>query len=202
MPCYIFAPSNIETAKIAQALSYGAEYISVDGTYDEANRIAAQIGDRKGVGVVNINMRSYYVEGSKTLGYEVAEQLGWKSPDNCIVPAASGELFTKIWKGLKEFSDVGLIEEPHTRMFLAQAAGCSPIVSASKSGDKVVNPVVPETLAKSLAIGNPASGPFALETILETDGGAVATPEEEIVTGIELLAETEGIFTCRAIYCW
>ena len=104
-------------------------------------------------------------------------------------------MFTKIWKGLKEFSDVGLIEEPHTRMFLAQAAGCSPIVSASKSGDKVVNPVVPETLAKSLAIGNPASGPFALETILETDGGAVATPEEEIVTGIELLAETEGIFT-------
>ena len=195
MKTIVFFPENLEQSKQVSASIYGPIMVAVDGNYDQVNRLGSELADNRNWAFVNINMRPFYAEGSKTLGYEVAEQLGWKSPDNCIVPAASGELFTKIWKGLKEFSDVGLIEEPHTRMFLAQAAGCSPIVSASKSGDKVVNPVVPETLAKSLAIGNPASGPFALETILETDGGAVATPEEEIVTGIELLAETEGIFT-------
>ena len=181
MKTIVFFPENLEQSKQVSASIYGPIMVAVDGNYDQVNRLGSELADNRNWAFVNINMRPFYAEGSKTLGYEVAEQLGWKSPDNCIVPAASGELFTKIWKGLKEFSDVGLIEEPHTRMFLAQAAGCSPIVSASKSGDKVVNPVVPETLAKSL---NP---------VWHIHKGS--PPEEEIVTGIELLAETEGIFT-------
>jgi threonine synthase len=195
MKTIVFFPENLEQSKQISASIYGPVMVAVDGNYDQVNRLGSELADNRNWAFVNINMRPFYAEGSKTLGYEVAEQLGWRSPDNCIVPAASGELYTKIWKGLKEFSDVGLIDKPNTRMFLAQAEGCSPIVSAYKSGDKLVNPVIPDTLAKSLAIGNPASGPFALETIIETNGGAVATPEEEIVTGIELLAETEGIFT-------
>ncbi len=140
-------------------------------------------------------MRPYYAEGSKTLGYEVAEQLGWRSPDNCVVPAASGELHTKIWKGLTEFADVGLIDGAKTRMHLAQAQGCAPIVEAFELGSKVVRPVKPDTIVKSLAIGDPAAGAYALQTLAECDGAAVAAPEDEVVEGIQLLAETEGIFT-------
>ena len=139
MPCYIFAPSDIETAKIAQALSYGAEYISVDGTYDEANRIAAQIGDRKGVGVVNINMRSYYVEGSKTLAYEVAEQLDWNVPNHLIVPTGSGAMLNAICKGFEELQSVSLLDDLSSmHMHCAQPQGCAPIVDAfDKKVDKV-----------------------------------------------------------------
>ena len=140
-------------------------------------------------------MRPFYAEGSKTLGYEVAEQLGWKAPHHCVVPAASGELHTKIWKGLQEMRDIGLIDDLKTRMHLTQAEGCSPIVDAFQSGAGAVQPVIPNTIAKSLAIGNPAAGIFSLEVLEETNGTAVACLEEEVAEGIKLLAETEGLFT-------
>ena len=197
MPCYIFAPSNIETAKIAQALSYGAEYISVDGTYDEANRIAAQIGDRKGVGVVNINMRSYYVEGSKTLAYEVAEQLDWNVPNHLIVPTGSGAMLNAICKGFEELQTVSLLDNLSSmHMHCAQPHGCAPIVDAFKKNSNKVIPVEqPETVAKSLAIGDPGDGRYVLKRLQQYNGVAEETNDEEILNAILLLAKTEGIFT-------
>ena len=197
MPCYIFAPSDIETAKIAQALSYGAEYISVDGTYDEANRIAAQIGDRKGVGIVNINMRSYYVEGSKTLGYEVAEQLDWNTPNHLIVPTGSGAMLNAICKGFEELQTVSLLDDLSSmHMHCAQPHGCAPIVDAfKKNSDKVIPVEQPETVAKSLAIGDPGDGRYVLKRLKQYDGFAEETNDKEILDAILLLAKTEGIFT-------
>ena len=195
MKTMVFYPAYLEKGKIIGAAIYGPTLVAVDGTYDEANRFCSELADNHRWAFVNINMRPYYAEGSKTLGYEVAEQLGWKAPDHCVVPAASGELHTKIWKGLQEFGDVGLIDRAKTRMHLAQAEGCSPIVEAYELNSTQVRPVKPNTIAKSLAIGNPASGPYALRTLAETEGTAVAALEEEVVTGIKLLAETEGIFT-------
>ena len=197
MPCYIFAPSNIETAKIAQALSYGAEYISVDGTYDEANRIAAQIGDRKNVGVVNINMRSYYVEGSKTLAYEVAEQLDWNVPNHLIVPTGSGAMLNAICKGFEELQTVSLLDDLSSmHMHCAQPHGCAPIVDAFKKNvDKVIPVEQPETVAKSLAIGDPGDGRYVLKRLKQYNGIAEETNDKEILEAILLLAKTEGIFT-------
>ena len=195
MKTMVFYPAYLEKGKIIGAAIYGPTLVAVDGTYDEANRFCSELADNHRWAFVNINMRPYYAEGSKTLGYEVAEQLGWKAPDHCVVPAASGELHTKIWKGLQEFGDVGLIDRAKTRMHLAQAEGCSPIVEAYELNSTQVRPVKPNTIAKSLAIGNPASGPYALRTLAETEGTAVAALEEEVVKGIKLLAETEGIFT-------
>jgi threonine synthase len=195
MKTVVFFPAYLEKGKIIGASIYGPTLVAVDGTYDQANRFCSELADNNRWAFVNINMRPYYAEGSKTLGYEVAEQLGWRAPDHCVVPAASGELHTKIWKGLQEFKDVGLIDRADTKMHLAQAEGCSPIVEAFKLGSKQVRPVRPDTLAKSLAIGNPASGPYALQTLEDTEGTGVAAPEDEIVEGIRLLAETEGIFT-------
>jgi len=196
-PCYIFAPSDIEHAKIAQALSYGSEYISVDGTYDDANRIAAQIGDSKGVGVVNINMRSYYVEGSKTLAYEVAEQLGWKVPDQLVVPTGSGAMLNAICKGFEELESVSLIDKVSTmHMNCAQPRGCAPIVDAFKNNTSDVTPVEnPDTVAKSLAIGDPGDGRYVLKRLKQYNGIAEETSNKEILDAILLLAKTEGIFT-------
>ena len=196
-PCYIFAPSDIEHAKIAQALSYGCEYISVDGTYDDSNRIAAQIGDSKGVGVVNINMRSYYVEGSKTLAYEVAEQLGWKVPDQLVVPTGSGAMLNAICKGFEELESVSLIDKVSTmHMNCAQPRGCSPIVDAFKKNITDVTPVEnPDTVAKSLAIGDPGDGRYVLKRLKQYNGIAEETNNKEILDAILLLAKTEGIFT-------
>ena len=195
MKTMVFFPAYLEKAKIVGAAVYGPTLVAVDGTYDQANRFCSELADNNRWAFVNINMRPFYAEGSKTLGHEVAEQLGWRAPDHCVVPAASGELHTKIWKGLQEMADVGLIDGVKTRMHLAQAEGCSPIVEAFELGTKQVRPVRPDTIAKSLAIGNPASGPFALQVLEETGGAAVAAPEEEIAEGIILLAQTEGIFT-------
>jgi len=196
-PCYIFAPSDIEHAKIAQALSYGSEYISVDGTYDDANRIAAQIGDSKGVGIVNINMRSYYVEGSKTLAYEVAEQLGWKVPDQLVVPTGSGAMLNAICKGFEELESVSLIDKISTmHMNCAQPHGCAPIVNAFKNNTSDVTPVEnPDTVAKSLAIGDPGDGRYVLKRLKQYNGIAEETNNNEILDAILLLAKTEGIFT-------
>jgi len=196
-PCYIFAPSDIEHAKIAQALSYGANYIAVDGTYDDANRIAAQIGDSKGVGVVNINMRSYYVEGSKTLAYEVAEQLDWKVPDQLIVPTGSGAMLNAICKGFEELETVSLIDKVSSmHMNCAQPRGCAPIVSAFKNNSDDVIPVEnPDTVAKSLAIGDPGDGRYVLKRLKQYNGIAQESNNKETLDAILLLAKTEGIFT-------
>jgi len=197
LPCYIFAPSDIEHAKIAQSLSYGANYIAVDGTYDDANRIAAQIGDSKGVGIVNINMRSYYVEGSKTLAYEVAEQLDWKVPDQLIVPTGSGAMLNAICKGFEELETVSLVNNVSgMHMNCAQAHGCAPIVDAFKNNSDDVIPVEePDTVAKSLAIGDPGDGRYVLKRLKQYNGIAQESNNKEILDAILLLAKTEGIFT-------
>ena len=195
METMVFYPAYLEQGKILGAAVYGPTMVAVEGTYDQANRFCSELADNHRWAFVNINMRPFYAEGSKTLGYEVAEQLGWKAPDHCVVPGASGELHTKIWKGLQEFADVGLIEKPSTRMHLAQAEGCSPIVAAYLQGSNQVIPVKPDTIAKSLAIGNPAAGPYSLEVLKETEGIGIAAYENTIIDGIRLLAETEGIFT-------
>jgi len=196
-PCYIFAPSDIENAKIAQALSYGANYISVDGTYDDANRIAAQIGDSKGIGIVNINMRSYYVEGSKTLAYEVAEQLDWQVPDQLIVPTGSGAMLNAICKGFEELETVSLIQKvSEMHMNCAQAHGCAPIVDAFNNNNTDVVPVEnPDTVAKSLAIGDPGDGRYVLQRLKQYNGIAQESNNKETLDAILLLAKTEGIFT-------
>ena len=191
----VFFPSDLEQGKILGAAIYGATLVAVDGTYDEVNRLCSELADNHRWAFVNVNMRPYYSEGSKTLGYEVAEQLGWRAPDRCIVPAASGSLFTKIWKGLNELKDLGLLDSVDTFMDLAQPDGCSPIVEAFDQDTYHVKPVKPETIAKSLAIGNPADGFYALKTIAETKGNAVRVPEPEVAECMKLLAETEGIFT-------
>ena len=195
MRAFVFIPADLESGKILGAAVYGPTLIAVDGSYDDVNRLCSELSDNYNWAFVNINMRPYYAEGSKTLGYEVAEQLGWRAPDNCIVPVASGSLLTKIWKGLNEFSDLGLIGSAPTRMFAAQAAGCSPVVNAFEANDFAIRPVKPDTIAKSLAIGNPADGYYALKVIDESKGYAYAVPEEEVAEGIKLLAQTEGIFT-------
>ena len=197
LPCYIFAPSDIEHAKIAQSLSYGAEYISVDGTYDDANRIAAQVGDSKGIGIVNINMRSYYVEGSKTLAYEVAEQLDWKVPDQLVVPTGSGAMLNAICKGFEELETVSLVNGTSSmHMNCAQPHGCAPIVDAFKNNSNDVIPVEnPDTVAKSLAIGDPGDGRYVLKRLKQFNGIAEESNNKEILDAILLLAKTEGIFT-------
>jgi threonine synthase len=196
-PCYVFAPSDIEHAKIAQALAYGSKFIAVDGTYDDANRIAAQIGDSKGIGIVNINMRSYYVEGSKTLAYEVAEQLGWTVPDQLIVPVGSGAMLNAICKGFEELQSVSLLSNvSNMHMIAAQPHGCAPVVDAFKRGDSEVIPVEnPDTIAKSLAIGDPGDGRYVLKRLKQYNGFAEESNNSEILDAILLLARTEGIFT-------
>ena len=196
MRAVVFIPSDLEHGKVIGAAIYAPIVVAVKGSYDEVNRLCSEVADNYPWAFVNINMRPYYAEGSKTLGYEVAEQLGWRFPDHTVVPSASGALFTKIWKGFNELASLGLVDEPvHTRMHLTQAEGCSPIVDGFKSEDDVIKPVKPDTVAKSLAIGNPADGIYALRTLRESGGSAYAVPEEDVVEGMKLLAETEGIFT-------
>src|SRR5690242_775693 len=197
LPCYIFAPTDIENIKIAQALSYGAEYVAVDGTYDDANRVAAVVGDSKGIGVVNINMRPYYVEGSKTLAYEVAEQLNWQVPDNLIIPVGSGAMLNAICKGFEELCEIGLLDDiSRLKITAAQPHGCSPIVDAFKRrSDEVIPIEKPETIAKSLAIGDPGDGRYVLKRLQQYRGSAEEATDEEIIDGIMMLAKTEGIFT-------
>lgn len=196
IPCYIFVPSDIEPTKIVQALAYGAQVVAVKGTYDDANRLLTQAADIYQIGVVNVNIRPYYVEGSKTLGFEVAEQLGWRAPDHAIVPTASGALLCAISKGLEELVEVGLLNEVETKITAAQGAGCAPIVDAFKSGEDVITPVEkPSTIAKSLAIGDPGDGVYALRKIRGSGGYAEDPSDQEIIDGIRLLAKTEGVFT-------
>ena len=197
LPCYIFAPSDIEHVKIAQALSYGAEFVAVEGTYDDANRIASIIGDSKGYGIVNINMRPYYVEGSKTLAYEVAEQLDWQVPDRLVIPVGSGAMLNAICKGFEELHALGLVDSvKHLKVVAAQPHGCAPIVDAFKRNSDEVIPVErPDTIAKSLAIGDPGDGLYVLKRLKQYDGIAEEVSDGEIADSIMMLAQTEGIFT-------
>jgi threonine synthase len=197
LSCYIFAPSDIEHVKIAQALSYGAEFVAVEGTYDDANRIASIIGDSKGYGIVNINMRPYYVEGSRTLAYEVAEQLGWQVPDRLVIPVGSGAMLNAICKGFEELHALGLIDSvKNLKVVAAQPHGCAPVVDAFKRNSDEVIPVErPDTIAKSLAIGDPGDGLYVLKRLKQYNGTAEEVNDEEITDGIMMLAQTEGIFT-------
>ncbi len=194
LPAYVFVPADLEPAKIAGAAIYGATIIAVNGNYDHANRLATEAADAYGWGFVNINLRPYYAEGSKTLAFEVAEQLGWRAPDRVIVPIASGALFTKIWKGFNEFAEVGLIAPRFPKMIGVQADGCAPVATAWRENTREVRAVKPNSLAKSLAIGNPADGRYAIDTARVSGGAIISVREESIAAGMELLARTEGIF--------
>ncbi len=194
MKACVFIPADLEQGKILGAAIYAPLLVAVDGNYDEVNRLCSEVADEFGWAFVNINIRPYYSEGSKTLAYEVAEQLGWRAPDHVIVPIASGSMFTKIWKGYNELAKVGLIDGVPTVMNGAQALGCSPIVTAFNDGHTHAKPVRPNTIAKSLAIGNPADAVYVLRILRETGGSADVATDEEVVNGIKLLAATEGIF--------
>lgn len=192
---FVFIPADLEIAKIVTTAVYGGNLVAVKGNYDDVNRLCSEIAQNLDWAFVNVNIRPFYSEGSKTLAFEISEQLGWRAPDHVVVPVASGSLLTKIRKGLNEFHAVGLIEEPATSLHAAQAAGCNPVVAAFRAGVEHVRPMKPETIAKSLAIGNPADGYYALKAVRETGGSAEDVTDHEIVEGIGLLASTEGIFT-------
>jgi threonine synthase len=195
LDCCVFIPSDLESGKVLGTLIYNPILMAVHGNYDQVNRLCSEVANSHGWGFVNINLRPYYSEGSKTLGYEVAEQLGWELPDHIVAPLASGSLFTKIYKGFKEFVEVGLVEAKDVRFSGAQAEGCSPISKAYKEGRDFITPVKPDTIAKSIAIGNPADGIYAVEIANKTNGNIEDVNDAEIIEGIKLLAETEGIFT-------
>ena len=196
LEAWIFVPEDLEPAKISASVVYGARVVRVRGTYDDVNRLCSQVADRFGWGVVNVNLRSYYGEGSKTVAFEIAEQLGWRLPTAVVAPMAGGSLVTKLAKGFREFLAAGLVGGPAPRLFGAQAEGCAPIVRALRPGEEIViRPEVPKTIARSLAIGNPADGLSAARAIRESGGAGIAVPDEAIREGIAGLAETAGVFT-------
>lgn len=191
---FVFIPYDLEHTKIMGSLIYGANVVGIHGTYDEVNRLCSEIAGKYNWAFVNINMRPYYAEGSKSMGYEIAEQLGWKTPQHVVVPMASGSLLTKIDKSFTELQKIGLLKENNAKIYGAQATGCSPISTAVKNGWDFFKPVKPSTIAKSLAIGNPADGFYAAKSMAKTGGWSEDVSDEEIVSAIRLLAETEGIF--------
>jgi len=198
METYVFIPSDLEEQKVLATGVYGTKLVAVNGNYDDVNRLCTELSAERDWAFVNVNLRPYYAEGSKTLAFEIAEQLGFELPDRCVVPIASGSLFTKIGKGFQEWRELGLVgtpARPLPRMSGAQAEGCSPVASAFADGHDVCRPVKPNTIAKSLAIGNPADGPYALDLARRSGGGVDSVSDEEIRAGIALLAQTTGIFT-------
>jgi threonine synthase len=194
LPAWVFIPHDLEPAKVIGSAVFGARVVRIKGTYDDVNRLCAQAADRFGWGIVNVNLRGYYGEGSKTVAFEIAEQLGWRLPTAVVSPMAGGSLVTKLRKGFTEFLEAGLISGGVPRLYGAQAQGCAPIVRLVKENDDVIQPVIPNTVARSLAIGSPADGLFAAQTIRETGGCAEAVSDEQLVAGIRLLAETSGVF--------
>jgi threonine synthase len=191
----VLVPADLEQQKIITTAVYGGTFVLVDGNYDDVNRLASELaGEHEDWAFVNVNVRPYYAEGSKTLGFEIAEQLGWRLPDQVVVPIASGAQLTKVDKGFRELVSLGLVEDTGWRVFGAQATGCSPVSAAFAAGHDVVQPVRPATIAKSLAIGNPADGPYVLDAVRRTGGAIADVSDEEIVDSIRLLASTEGIF--------
>src|SRR5262245_5590292 len=191
----VFIPDNLERPKVLTTAVYGGTLVAVKGNYDDVNKLASEIaGEQEGWAFVNVNVRPYYAEGSKTLGFEVAEQLGWRLPRQVVIPVASGSHLTKVDKGFRELTSLELVEQTPYRIFGAQALGCAPVATAFREGHDVVRPVKPDTIAKSLAIGNPADGPYVLDVCRRTGGAVESVTDEEIVEGIQLLARTEGIF--------
>ncbi|QBI52252.1 threonine synthase [Streptomonospora litoralis] len=193
----VFIPAGLEEGKIVMAAVYGGQVVAIDGSYDDVNRFCSElIGDPAGEdwGFVNVNLRPYYAEGSKTLAYEIAEQLGWKLPEQIIVPIASGSQLTKIDKGFRELVELSLVEDRPYKVFGAQATGCSPVAAAYEEGHDVIQPVKPDTIAKSLAIGNPADGPYVLDVCRRTGGAVARVDDAAVVDSISLLARTEGVF--------
>ena len=191
----VLIPSDLEQAKITTTAVYGGTLLAVDGNYDDVNRLATELAaEHEEWAFVNVNVRPYYAEGSKTLGYEVAEQLGWRLPDQIVVPVASGSQLTKVDKGFGEFVKLGLVDEKPYTIFGAQAAGCSPVATAFEQGHDFIQPVKPDTIARSLAIGNPADGPYVLDSVRRTGGAVGHVTDDEVREGIRLLARTEGVF--------
>ncbi len=191
----VLVPANLELQKIIATAVYGGTFVTVDGTYDDVNRLASQLAsEHDDWAFVNVNVRPYYAEGSKTLAFEIAEQLGWRLPDQVVVPVASGAQLVKIDKGFSELVSLGLVEQSAWKIYGAQATGCSPVSAAYAAGHDVVRPVKPATIAKSLAIGNPADGPYVLDAVRRTDGAVADVSDDEIVDAIRMLAATEGIF--------
>lgn len=195
LECFVFIPHDLEVGKVLGSAVFRPRLLAVHGNYDDVNRLCTQIADRFGWGFANINLRAYYAEGAKTLGFEIAEQLGWRFPQHIVSPVAGGTLLPRIARGLRELKDIGLVSGDLPRIHAAQAAGCAPVVRALEQGLEFPEPVKPATLAKSIAIGNPADGFQVVRTVLETGGSGVASSDEEILAAMQLLAETEGIFT-------
>jgi threonine synthase len=195
LQCYVFIPHDLEPAKILGAAIYRPHVVAVEGNYDDVNRLCTQVADRYGWGFANINLRSYYAEGAKTMGFEIAEQLGWRYPDHIVSPVAGGTLLPRIFKGLREFREVGLVEGRLPRIHAAQPAGSAPVIRALDAGLEFPEPVKPDTIAKSLAIGNPADGFQVVKVVKETGGSGAMVTDPEILDAIDLLARTEGIFT-------
>ena len=193
-PCLLFIPSDIEPAKIKGALICKPTVIALKGNYDDVNRLCSEIGDQYGWGFVNVNLRPYYTEGAKTFGYEIAEQLDWELPDHLVLPTAGGTLLPKVAKSFQELKDLGWARG-QTRIHCAQAEGCAPVVRAIHQNREYIDPEKPQTLAKSIAIGNPADGPYAIQEVVKSGGWAESANDEEILQAVELLAEKEGIFT-------
>ena len=194
MKRFIFTPADLELSKTINSLVYHPNLVTVDGNYDEVNRLCSEVANKYHWAFVNINIRPFYGEGSKSLGFEIAEQLGCKTPHNIVVPNASGSLMTKIWKSFKELEKLGLVPTVKTKVFAAQATGCNPITTAIKDDSDVIKPVKPRTIAKSLAIGNPADGYYAAKVTKDTGGYGEDSTDQEIVDAMKLLAETEGVF--------
>jgi threonine synthase len=194
LPSYVFVPADLEPAKVLTTAVYGANVVAVEGTYDDVNRLCGELATEHPWAFVNVNVRPFYAEGSKTLAFETAEQLGWQAPDHVVIPVGSGSLLTKIHKGFQDLVRVGLLDDASVRISGAQAAGCSPVATAFADESDTIRPVKPATIAKSLAIGNPADGYYALDTVRSTGGAVTAVDDDEIIAGIQLLARTEGIF--------
>ena len=195
LPCYVFIPNDLEPAKILGAAIYQPHVVAVEGNYDDVNRLCTQIADRYGWGFANINLRAYYAEGAKTMGFEIAEQLGWRFPDHVVSPVAGGTLLPRIYKGMRELREVGLVSGRLPKIHAAQPSGSAPVVRAIEAGQEFPDPVKPNTIAKSLAIGNPADGFQVVRVVKETGASAAMVSDEEILDAVQLLARTEGIFT-------
>jgi threonine synthase len=195
LPCYVFIPNDLEPAKILGAAIYEPHVVAVEGNYDDVNRLCTQIADRYGWGFANINLRAYYAEGAKTMGFEIAEQLGWRFPDHVVCPVAGGTLLPRIHKGLRELRDVGLVSGRLPKIHAAQPSGSAPVVRAIEAGQEFPDPVKPNTIAKSLAIGNPADGFQVVRVVKDTGASAAMVSDDEILDAVQLLARTEGIFT-------
>ena len=193
--CYVFIPDGLEQGKIIGSAIYGPRTVAIKGNYDDVNRLCSEIGDKYGWAFVNVNLRPYYAEGAKTHGFEVAEQLGWKLPKHIVVASAGGTILPKLAKGFQELIQVGLVEDTGCKIYSAQAAGCAPIINALHKGTDLINPVKPDTIASSIAIGNPADGYYVVHAVCDSGGWGESVTDEEIIEGIKLLARTEGIFT-------